>query len=103
MDGTRYAVRRGIVVATGTTAAIPPIPGLADVDYRTNRQASRRHRAAPLHRRALGGGAIGCELSQVLARFGVEVTLVEAAPRLLALEESPRPAPSSPTSCAARA
>lgn len=86
VDGTRFAVRRGIVVATGTTAAIPRIPGLADVDFWTNRQVVA---ATELPRSivVLGGGAIGCELSQVLARFGVEVTLVEAAPRLLALEE----------------
>ena len=83
---TRYAVRRGIVVATGTTAAIPPIPGLAEVDYWTNRQVIE---ATELPRSivVLGGGAIGSELSQVLARFGVAVTLVEAAPRLLPLEE----------------
>ncbi len=83
---TRYAVRRAVVVATGSSAAIPPIPGLADVGYWTNRHVVE---ATELPRSivVLGGGAIGCELSQVLARFGVEVTLVEAAPRLLALEE----------------
>lgn len=86
VDGIRYSVRRGIVVATGTKAVIPPIPGLAEVDYWTNRHLVE---ATELPRSliVLGGGAIGCELSQVMARFGVMVTLVEAAPRLLALEE----------------
>ncbi len=83
---TRYAVRRAVVVATGTSAAIPPIPGLADVEYWTNRHVVE---ATELPRSivVLGGGAIGCELSQVLARFGVEVAIVEAEARLLALEE----------------
>ncbi|MCA1783257.1 MAG: NAD(P)/FAD-dependent oxidoreductase [Intrasporangiaceae bacterium] len=86
VDDTTYAVRRGIVVATGTTAAIPPIPGLSEVDYWTNRQAVAATEL-PGSIVVLGGGAIGCELSQVLARFGVTVTIVEAAPRLLAVEE----------------
>ncbi|MBU4186592.1 MAG: NAD(P)/FAD-dependent oxidoreductase [Propionicimonas sp.] len=86
VDGTSYRVRRGIVVATGSKAAIPPIPGLADVDYWTNREVVSAT-TLPQSMVVLGGGAIGCELSQVLARFGVRVILVEAAPRLLALEE----------------
>jgi pyruvate/2-oxoglutarate dehydrogenase complex dihydrolipoamide dehydrogenase (E3) component len=86
VDGTRYAVRTGIVVASGSTAAVPPVPGLSDVGYWTNRGVVE---AAELPRSivVLGGGAIGCELSQVLARFGVEVTIVEGAPRLLSIEE----------------
>jgi pyruvate/2-oxoglutarate dehydrogenase complex dihydrolipoamide dehydrogenase (E3) component len=86
VDGIRYAVRRGIVVATGATAAIPPIPGLAEVDYWTNRHVVEAAEL-PASIVILGGGAIGCELGQVLARFGVAVTIVEAAPRLLPLEE----------------
>lgn len=86
VDGVRYGVGRGIVVATGAKPVIPPIPGLSDVDYWTNRDVVE---ATELPRSliVLGGGAIGCEFSQVLARFGVLVTIVEAAPRLLALEE----------------
>ena len=86
VDGTRYALRQGVVVATGTTAVVPPVPGLSDVDYWTNRQLVEAT-GLPRSLVILGGGAIGCELSQVMARFGVTVTLVEAAPRLLALEE----------------
>ncbi len=86
VDGTRYAVRRGVVVATGSTAAIPPITGLSEVDYWTNRQVVEATEL-PASIVILGGGAIGCEIGQVLARFGVAVTIVEAAPRLLPLEE----------------
>lgn len=81
-----YQVRKAIVVATGTKAAIPPIPGLADVGYWTNRELVEASEL-PSSLVVLGGGAIGCELSQALARFGVKVTLIEAAPRLLAAEE----------------
>jgi len=86
VGSSRYQVRRGIVVATGSAAAIPPIPGLSEVDYWTNRQVVSAI-AVPESMVILGGGAIGCELGQLLGRFGVQVILVEAAPRLLAMEE----------------
>ncbi len=81
-----YIARRGIVLNTGTEPAIPPVEGLADTPYWTNRDAMRLE-TLPASIVVLGGGAIGCELSQVFARFGVEVTVIEAAPRLLPLEE----------------
>jgi pyruvate/2-oxoglutarate dehydrogenase complex dihydrolipoamide dehydrogenase (E3) component len=77
---------RGIVVATGSTAAVPGIDGLGDIEYWTNHQFIEAEEL-PESLLVLGGGAIGCELSQVAARFGVRVTVVEAADRLLALEE----------------
>ncbi len=86
VDGRRYSVRRGVVVATGSTAAVPPIPGLSDVDFWTNHDVVEASEL-PTSIVVLGGGAIGCEIGQVLARFGVSVTLVEAADRLLPLEE----------------
>jgi pyruvate/2-oxoglutarate dehydrogenase complex dihydrolipoamide dehydrogenase (E3) component len=82
----RYRARRGIVVATGSTAAVPGVDGLGDVDYWTNHQFVEAEEL-PESLLVLGGGAIGCELSQVAARFGVRVTVVEAADRLLAMEE----------------
>ena len=85
VDGVEHRVGR-IVVATGTTAAIPPIPGLAEVPYWTNRDLVETE-TLPASIIVLGGGAIGCELSQVMVRFGVQVTIVEGAPRLLAREE----------------
>ena len=86
VDGTSYVARRAIVVNTGTTPAIPPIDGLTDVAYWTNHELIEA-KALPASVVVLGGGAIGCELSQVMARFGVAVTVVEAAPRLVAVEE----------------
>ncbi|MGD9701211.1 MAG: NAD(P)/FAD-dependent oxidoreductase [Acidimicrobiia bacterium] len=86
VDGHRYRATRAVVVATGTTAAIPPIPGLAEAPYWTNRQAIEVEEL-PGSLVVLGGGAIGAELTQVFARFGVDVTVVEAADRLLPLEE----------------
>jgi pyruvate/2-oxoglutarate dehydrogenase complex dihydrolipoamide dehydrogenase (E3) component len=81
-----FTARRGIVIATGSRPAIPPIPGLADVDYWTNHEAIQ---ADPLPESliVLGGGAVGCEFAQVFARFGTEVTIVEGRDRLLAMEE----------------
>jgi pyruvate/2-oxoglutarate dehydrogenase complex dihydrolipoamide dehydrogenase (E3) component len=86
VDGRRYQATRAVVVATGTTAAVPPIPGLADTPYWTNRQAIEAA-VLPGSIIVLGGGAIGVELAQVYARFGVDVTVVEAAERLLPMEE----------------
>jgi pyruvate/2-oxoglutarate dehydrogenase complex dihydrolipoamide dehydrogenase (E3) component len=77
---------RGIVVATGTSAAIPPIDGLADVDFWTNREAIEA-KDLPASLVVLGGGAIGVELAQSFARFGSTVTVVEAMDRLVPLEE----------------
>ncbi|WP_086827523.1 NAD(P)/FAD-dependent oxidoreductase [Allokutzneria sp. NRRL B-24872] len=87
-DGTehRLSARKGIVINTGTEPAVPPIPGLADTPYWTNRDAVQLTEL-PRSLAILGGGAIGVEFAQVFARFGVEVTVIEAQPRLLALEE----------------
>ncbi|HYI62296.1 MAG TPA: NAD(P)/FAD-dependent oxidoreductase [Acidimicrobiales bacterium] len=87
-DGQRLAFQaaRAVVLASGTTASIPPIDGLADVPYWTNREAIAAPEA-PASLVVLGGGAVGAELAQAFARFGTEVTVVEAADRLLPLEE----------------
>jgi pyruvate/2-oxoglutarate dehydrogenase complex dihydrolipoamide dehydrogenase (E3) component len=86
VGGTTYTATRGIVVNTGTAPAAPPIPGLADTPYWTNRDAVQLTEL-PASLVVIGGGAIGCELAQVMALFGVRVTLVEVADRLVALEE----------------
>jgi pyruvate/2-oxoglutarate dehydrogenase complex dihydrolipoamide dehydrogenase (E3) component len=86
VDGRRYRATRAVVVATGTTAAVPPIPGLADTPFWTNHQAIEASEL-PSSIIVLGGGAIGSELTQVYARFGVDVTIVEALDRLLPAEE----------------
>jgi pyruvate/2-oxoglutarate dehydrogenase complex dihydrolipoamide dehydrogenase (E3) component len=82
----QFTARLGIVIATGSSPAIPPIPGLDEVDYWTTHDAIAAE-TLPGSLIVLGGGAVGCELGQVLARFGVAVTIVEAAERLLPAEE----------------
>jgi pyruvate/2-oxoglutarate dehydrogenase complex dihydrolipoamide dehydrogenase (E3) component len=84
--GDVYAATRALVIATGTTAVIPPIDGLAGTPYWTNRDAVEAERL-PATLIVLGAGAIGLELSQVMARFGVQVTVIEGADRVLAVEE----------------
>ncbi len=78
--------RRGIVIDTGTVPSVPPITGLAETPFWTNRQAIEAERV-PRSLLVLGGGAIGVELGQVFARFGAAVTIVEAAGQLLPMEE----------------
>ncbi|MFI2102040.1 dihydrolipoyl dehydrogenase family protein [Isoptericola sp. NPDC019693] len=86
-DGERrFRATRGIVLNPGTEPAVPPVDGLADTPFWTNRDAVRATEA-PASLTVLGGGAIGCELAQVFARFGTAVEVVEAGPRLLALDE----------------
>ncbi|HYO40822.1 MAG TPA: NAD(P)/FAD-dependent oxidoreductase [Nocardioidaceae bacterium] len=85
-DGTTYTARTGVVLNTGTEPSAPPIDGLAGTPYWTNRDACRAAEL-PGSLLVLGGGAIGAELAQVFARFGVQVTVLEAAGRILAPEE----------------
>jgi pyruvate/2-oxoglutarate dehydrogenase complex dihydrolipoamide dehydrogenase (E3) component len=85
-DGQEFTARRGVVIATGTVPQIPPVPGLAETPYWTNRDAIAA-KQPPASLLVLGGGAIGLELAQVFARFGSRVTVIEALDRLLALEE----------------
>jgi pyruvate/2-oxoglutarate dehydrogenase complex dihydrolipoamide dehydrogenase (E3) component len=86
VDGTAYVARRGIVLNTGTTPSAPPIEGLAGTPYWTNREVVRLTEL-PASLTVIGGGPIGCELAQVLATFGVRVTVVEVAERIIAVEE----------------
>ncbi len=85
---TVYEARRAVVVAAGAKPWAPPIPGLAELEgrYWTNRGAIEAE-TLPSSLAVLGGGAIGVELGQVFARFGTEVSIVEAADRLLSVEE----------------
>lgn len=86
IDGTSYQARRGVVINTGTEPSAPPVDGLEQVPYWTNRDAVRLT-TLPASLVVIGGGAIGAELAQAFARFGVQVTLLEVADRLLAPEE----------------
>src|SRR5581483_5902313 len=58
-----------LVVATGSEPVVPDVPGLADVDYWTNREATASHEV-PGKLVVLGGGAVGCELAQFYRRAG---------------------------------
>jgi pyruvate/2-oxoglutarate dehydrogenase complex dihydrolipoamide dehydrogenase (E3) component len=86
VNGTTYEASRAVVISTGTSPAVPPIPGLDRVKYWTNREAVKVEQL-PESLVILGGGAIGVELSQVFARFGVKVSIVEGMDRVLAMEE----------------
>ena len=78
--------RRGIVIATGSKVFVPPIPGLDEIEYWTTHDVIEMKKL-PKSIIVLGGGTSGCELGQVLERFGVEVTIVEAEEHLLSKEE----------------
>ena len=70
-------------IATGSTAAVPPIEGLDEVPYLTNETIFTELRELPGHLLVIGGGPIGLELGQAFRRLGSEVTVVEMQGRLL--------------------
>ncbi len=82
----QFRAGRGVVIGVGTAPAVPPIPGLDSVEYWTNHEAIEAGEL-PASLAVLGAGAIGAELAQVFARFGVEVTVIEALDRLVPVEE----------------
>jgi dihydrolipoamide dehydrogenase len=86
VDDRRYEAREAVVVAVGSVAAIPDIPGLAEARPWTNREATTTG-ILPASLIVLGGGPVGVELAQAYAELGVTVTVIEALDRLLAREE----------------
>ncbi|MGE4233098.1 MAG: dihydrolipoyl dehydrogenase [Bacteriovoracia bacterium] len=85
-EGVKKITTRNIIVATGAGPLVPPIPGLDKIKYLTSDNVWEL-KALPKRLLVLGGGPIGCELTQAFARFGSEVTLVEMAPRILIRED----------------
>jgi pyruvate/2-oxoglutarate dehydrogenase complex dihydrolipoamide dehydrogenase (E3) component len=81
-----YVAARGVVLNTGTAPAKLPIDGLEATPYWTNREVMRAGEL-PGSLIVIGGGPIGCELAQVFSRFGSDVTVLEVADRILAVEE----------------
>jgi pyruvate/2-oxoglutarate dehydrogenase complex dihydrolipoamide dehydrogenase (E3) component len=81
-----FEADRAVVVNIGTRASIPPVAGLADTPYWTNREAIEAEQV-PASLAVLGGGAIGVELAQVFRRFGSDVTVLEVSPSLVGPEE----------------
>lgn len=69
---------RRFVIATGSRAAVPPIPGMADVPFLTNESVFNLTER-PAHLIIMGGGPIGVEMAQAFRRLGAEVTLIERA------------------------
>jgi len=83
-DGTRrLTARRAVIVATGSSPVVPDIPGLADVDPWTSRDATSS-RAVPPRLLVIGGGVVGVEMATAYAELGSRVTLVVRGPRPLA-------------------
>jgi pyruvate/2-oxoglutarate dehydrogenase complex dihydrolipoamide dehydrogenase (E3) component len=78
--------REAVVVATGSSALVPPIPGLAEAEPWTNIEGTTS-KEVPEHLVVLGGGVVGVELGQAWRSLGARVTIVEGAARLIAREE----------------
>jgi len=85
-DGVQSLTTKNIVIATGASAFVPPIPGLQDIDYLTADNLWDL-KEQPKRLVVLGGGPIGSELSQAFGRLGTQVTQVEMLPQLLAKED----------------
>jgi len=88
VNGVAYTANH-VVVATGSDAVVPPIPGLRELEgIWTNREATAM-KAVPRRLLVLGGGPVGVELAQAVRRLGGEVALVEGAAHLLSREPAP--------------
>jgi pyruvate/2-oxoglutarate dehydrogenase complex dihydrolipoamide dehydrogenase (E3) component/uncharacterized membrane protein YdjX (TVP38/TMEM64 family) len=89
--GTQRLTTRSIVIASGAEPVVPPIPGIEGSGYLTSEtmwDAFAQMDTAPARVAVLGGGPIGCEISQALARLGSQVTQVEMADQLLGREDA---------------
>ena len=78
--------RKAVILAPGTGATIPPIPGLRESHPWTNREVTTA-KAIPASLLVLGGGVVGVEMATAYASLGAKVTIVEALPRLISSEE----------------
>lgn len=76
--GNKLVSARRFVIATGSSPAVPPIPGLENIPFYTN-ETIFELRDQPQHLVIIGGGPIGCELAQAFCYLGVKVTLLEVA------------------------
>ncbi|MGB1146516.1 MAG: dihydrolipoyl dehydrogenase family protein [Alphaproteobacteria bacterium] len=74
------------VIATGSSAFVPPVPGLADVPYLTNENLFEQTEK-PEHLAIMGGGPIGIEMAQAHARLGSKVTVIEMAPTIMGKDD----------------
>ena len=83
---TQRLSTRNIIIASGATPFVPPIPGLDDIEVLTSDNLWQLN-TLPARLVVLGGGPIGCELSQAFARLGSQVIQVEMQPRLMMRED----------------
>ena len=83
----RTLTAKNFVIATGSRAALPPIPGLQDVPCLTNETLFDLREPVP-HLVVIGAGPIGTEMAQAFRRLGSEVTLVDTAPQILPREDA---------------
>lgn len=85
VEGAKLSFRRALV-ATGSTPRIPPVPGLVETGFLTNETVFDLV-TMPSRLAVVGGGPVGCELSQAFARFGAAVTIIERLDRILPHDE----------------
>lgn len=88
--GTQRLTTRSIVIAAGAAPFVPPIPGLEESGYLTSDtmwDAFAEMDTVPARIAVLGGGPIGCEISQAMARLGAKVTQIERDERVLSRED----------------
>jgi len=85
-SGKQTLTTRGIIIAAGARPFVPPIPGIEETGYLTS-DTLWNLRQLPKRLLVLGGGPIGCELTQCFARLGAQVTQVEMLPRLMVRED----------------
>jgi dihydrolipoamide dehydrogenase len=86
VGGQTLEARRVVVLATGSVASIPPVPGLDDASPWSNREATTA-KQVPASLLVLGGGVVGVEMASAYTSLGSKVTLVESAERLIGGEE----------------
>lgn len=83
----RRITTRSIIVATGARPLVPPIPGLAEIDYLTS-DSIWSLSELPKRLLVVGGGPIGCELAQAFSNLGAQVTQVDMAERIMPREDA---------------
>jgi pyruvate/2-oxoglutarate dehydrogenase complex dihydrolipoamide dehydrogenase (E3) component len=86
--GVRHTARH-VVLATGSDAVIPPVPGLRELEGVWTNRGVTGMKAVPRRLLILGGGPVGAEMAQAVRRLGGEVALVEGADHVLAREPAP--------------
>ncbi len=86
VSGRKTLTTKSIAIAAGARPFVPPIPGLDQVGYLTS-DTVWNLRELPRRLMVLGGGPIGCELTQAFARLGSQVTQIEMLPRLMVRED----------------